>query len=458
MMTLEAEAIAEAADAHIPDSAASPDAETVVEVHDVSKKFARSLRRSLFYAARDLGRELAGKDASTDLRKDEFWALQDISFTLKKGEAIGIIGPNGAGKSTLLKIINGIIKPSSGFVRTRGRVQALIELSAGMNPILTGRENIYIRAMLLGLSRTTIDERLDGIVAFAELEDFIDMPVQNYSSGMRVKLGFSIAINVDPDILILDEVLAVGDEVFRIKARKAMMALLARDVALIFISHNMTQVMGVTERAIELKQGLIVRFGDSTTVCTEYLAGSQKVSPTFQKQPTVRRVSRFKNLIELCRVDLSGGERVDDAQVKVHWHDDVTITAHLQFNASHSIDSTRFSVSIFAERDGGNGHRDAHIALAAELSVQSGAGFELPIKIDMSTFSPGVFYFGVIIKCEDKIPINVFSSSHIFSVVKGPPKQHDQDWSGRAIYAPRMLGADLGGATLKAWIDQETTS
>ncbi|MGI9510171.1 MAG: ABC transporter ATP-binding protein, partial [Geminicoccaceae bacterium] len=188
---LEAETMADEAAADMSDPAARPDAETVVEVHDVSKKFARSLRRSLFYAARDLGRELAGKDASTDLRRDEFWALQDLSFTLKKGEAIGIIGPNGAGKSTLLKIINGIIKPSRGFVRTRGRVQALIELSAGMNPILTGRENIYIRAMLLGLSRATIDQRIDDIIAFAELEEFIDMPVQNYSSGMRVKLGFS---------------------------------------------------------------------------------------------------------------------------------------------------------------------------------------------------------------------------------------------------------------------------
>lgn len=255
--------------------------EYVIEAVGVSKKFARSLKHSLYYAVRDLGTELVGKSVRPALRDDEFWALRDVSFTLRRGEALGIIGSNGAGKSTLLKILTGIIKPTTGFIRTRGQVQSLIELSAGMNPVLTGRENIYIRSALYGIPRSVVDERFDEIVSFAELQDYIDMPVQNYSSGMKVKLGFSIAINVEPDLLILDEVLAVGDHAFKRKARKAMADLLKRNVSLVFISHHMQEVRSITSRCMWLDRGQIKGLGDTPAIIDAYMSS---VSPGRTRQ------------------------------------------------------------------------------------------------------------------------------------------------------------------------------
>ncbi|MDP3817157.1 ABC transporter ATP-binding protein, partial [Pseudomonas sp.] len=193
--------------------------EALVKVDGVSKKFCRSLKRSLWYGMQDLGSELIGNPhgGGGDLRKDEFWAIKDVSFELKRGECLGLIGRNGAGKTTLLRMLNGLIKPDQGRIEMRGRVAALIALGAGFNPILTGRENIYVNASVLGLRKREIDEKFEEIVEFAELGEVIDAPVQSYSSGMSVRLGFSIAVRMDPDVLIVDEVLAVGDMGFRSK-------------------------------------------------------------------------------------------------------------------------------------------------------------------------------------------------------------------------------------------------
>lgn len=247
------------------------DREVLVEVESVSKKFAKSLKKSLFYGIKDIGTELLGRSVRPELRSDEFWALRDINFTVRRGEALGIIGKNGAGKSTLLKILTGLIKPTTGQVKMKGKVQALIELGSGMSPILTGRENIYINAAVMGIPKEEVEAKFDDIVEFAELGEFIDMPFQNYSSGMKVRLGFAIAIHVKPDILIIDEVLAVGDKNFRYKARRAMAELLARNVALIFISHNISEVQAITETAMCLERGEIQMLGDTPTVCLHYI-------------------------------------------------------------------------------------------------------------------------------------------------------------------------------------------
>jgi len=228
----------------------------LVKVEGVSKKFCRSLKKSLWYGVQDLGREMTGKRNSGEeaLRKDEFWAVKDVSFELKRGECIGIIGHNGAGKSTLLKVLNGLIKPDQGKVTMRGRVGALIELGAGFNPILTGRENIYINGQVLGFSRQEIHKKFDEIVEFAEIEEFIDMPVQNYSSGMRVRLGFSVAAQMEPDVLILDEVLAVGDIGFQIKCLNRIHELLQK-TAFIFVSHSMPAVARVCSLGMLMDKG-----------------------------------------------------------------------------------------------------------------------------------------------------------------------------------------------------------
>jgi lipopolysaccharide transport system ATP-binding protein len=180
--------------------------ETLIKVENISKKFCKDLKRSLWYGMKDLGTEILGLPHDHDgrLRKDEFWAVKDVSFELKRGECLGLIGRNGAGKTTLLRILNGLIKPDKGRIEMRGQVGALIALGAGFNPVLTGRENIYINASVLGLRKREIDAKLDEIISFAELDEFIDAPVQSYSSGMNIRLGFSIATALMPDVLLLD--------------------------------------------------------------------------------------------------------------------------------------------------------------------------------------------------------------------------------------------------------------
>jgi lipopolysaccharide transport system ATP-binding protein len=185
--------------------------EILIKAENVSKKFSKDLKRSLYYGVLDVFSGIKGSDKKRELRKDEFWAVRDVSFEVRRGECLGLIGHNGAGKSTLLKMLNGLIKPDEGKITMHGKVGALIELGAGFNPILTGRENIYNNAAVIGFSKKEIDAKFDEIVAFSEIEEFLDMPVQNYSSGMKVRLGFAIAAQMEPDVLIIDEVLAVGD-------------------------------------------------------------------------------------------------------------------------------------------------------------------------------------------------------------------------------------------------------
>jgi lipopolysaccharide transport system ATP-binding protein len=237
-----------------------------IKVENVSKKFCRDLKRSLWYGIKDLGSELAclPVNKNGNLRKQEFWSVKDISFELKKGECLGLIGPNGAGKTSLLRMLNGLIKPDRGRIEMQGRIGALIALGAGFNPILTGRENIYVNGAVLGLPKKEIDAKFDEIVDFAELDEFIDTPVQNYSSGMRVRLGFSIATALNPDILLVDEVLAVGDIRFILKCFNRIDSILS-DTAVIFVSHSMPQIERICSKLIVLKKGEVIFKGDDVS-------------------------------------------------------------------------------------------------------------------------------------------------------------------------------------------------
>jgi lipopolysaccharide transport system ATP-binding protein len=248
--------------------------EVLIKAEHVSKKFCRSLKRSLWYGLQDMASEVAGaSDRHHSLRKDEFWAVDNVSFELRRGECLGLIGHNGAGKTTLLKMLNGLLKPDHGRIEMRGRVGALIALGAGFNPILTGRENIYVSASVLGLSKREIDVRLDEIIDFAGIGDFIDSPVQSYSSGMQVRLGFAVATTVSPDILILDEVLAVGDAAFRAKCYTRI-GKLQRDAAVIFVSHSMQQVSQICSLVLSLCKGEQRYFGSAKHGVSQYMAES----------------------------------------------------------------------------------------------------------------------------------------------------------------------------------------
>jgi len=228
--------------------------EVLVNVEGVSKKFCLDFKKSLWYGLKDISSAVLGIQSKAELRKSEFWAVKDISFTLKRGECIGLIGHNGAGKSTLLKMLNGLIPPDEGKIEMKGRVSALIELGAGFNPILTGRENIYNNGSVLGFSKKEIDEKLEEIIEFSEIADFIDSPVQNYSSGMKVRLGFAVAAQMEPDILIIDEVLAVGDIGFVLKCFNRIDAIL-QNSAIIFVSHSMPQVARICSEILLMDKG-----------------------------------------------------------------------------------------------------------------------------------------------------------------------------------------------------------
>ncbi len=240
--------------------------EILIKAENLSKKFCHRLKRSLWYGMKDIASEIffpSGKTSKErDLRKDEFWALENISFELRRGECLGLIGANGAGKSTLLKILNGLIKPDRGKVFLRGRVGAIIELGVGFNPILTGRENIYVNGAVLGIPKDEMDRKLNDIIEFAEIGEFIDMPVKSYSSGMKVRLGFAVAAHMDPDILIIDEVLAVGDIGFQAKCINRIIEI-QKNAAVIFVSHSMQNIARLVTDIMLLRSAKPIYYGNN---------------------------------------------------------------------------------------------------------------------------------------------------------------------------------------------------
>lgn len=211
------------------------------------------------------------KKLKGQLSYNEFWALKDINFSLNQGDRLGILGLNGAGKSTLLKVIAGVLKATEGTVTTKGKIAPLLELGAGFDQQYTGRENIYLYGAVLGFSKKFIDEKIDEIIEFSELGKFIDVPVKNYSSGMKSRLGFSVATQVNPDILILDEVLSVGDAKFRKKSEAKIMEMFEKGATVLFVSHSLDQVQRLCDRAILLEKGHIIANGSIENVSEKYL-------------------------------------------------------------------------------------------------------------------------------------------------------------------------------------------
>lgn len=212
--------------------------------------------------------------AQGKIRYEEFWALKDVSLKVRRGEVLGIIGDNGAGKSTLLKVIAGILKPAGGSVTVRGGVVPMLELGSGFDFELTGRENIFLNGAILGYSEAFLKGKYAQICAFSELGRFIDVPIRNYSSGMLMRLAFSIATVVEPDILIVDEILAVGDAAFQEKSRKRMMELMGGGTTVLFVSHSLPQIREMCSRAVWLEHGGIRMSGEAGAVCDAYAGGA----------------------------------------------------------------------------------------------------------------------------------------------------------------------------------------
>lgn len=263
--------------------------------------------------------------------RNVFWALRGIDFSVARGEAVGIVGPNGAGKSTALKLVAGILEPDIGHVSVRGRLAALIEVGAGFHGDLSGRENVYLNGAILGMSRAEIRSKLDDIVAFAGIERFIDTPVKRYSSGMYARLGFSIAAHVQPEVLLVDEVLSVGDAVFRLRCHERMASLVEGGTTLVFVTHNLDQMQSICRRALVLREGRTAFIGDAREAAAHYMAAMSS--------------ARAERPADIGAETASGGFRVrdltfhDDGDLPVVWlAPDRPISARVHFESSRRIE------------------------------------------------------------------------------------------------------------------------
>lgn len=277
-----------------------------IKVENVSKKYCKSLKHTMMYGIQDIAKNAIGLSSnSNNLRDGEFWALNDVSFEIKKGETIGIIGANGSGKSTLLKLLNGIFMPDKGIIELNGRVGALIEVGAGFHPMLTGRENIYLNGAILGMSKKEINEKFEEIVSFADIGDFIDSPVKHYSSGMYVRLGFAIAAHSDPDILLIDEVLAVGDFNFQDKCVEKIMKLRECGTALIVVSHNIEMIQKLCKTVLMLYESRVVGIGEPKDIINLYYNKidadeTKKLNNFPNKQDRRDGIGKNLEVMEIC--------------------------------------------------------------------------------------------------------------------------------------------------------------
>ena len=245
----------------------------MIKIENVSMKFNLEIEK-------DFSMKQAFVNLFTKKKKkkknEDFWALKDVSFNIGKGEVVGLIGSNGAGKSTLLKVVSGVMKPTKGKVKVKGVISPMIELGAGFDGNLTARENIYLNGAILGYSKEFLDDKFDEIVEFSELKDFLDVPVKNFSSGMTAKLAFSIATIVNPEILIVDEILSVGDIKFQEKSKKKMMEMIKGGTTVLYVSHSLESIKELCNKVIWLNHGQIVKMGDTKEICDEYYKEQMK--------------------------------------------------------------------------------------------------------------------------------------------------------------------------------------
>ncbi len=301
----------------------------VIEANQLSKRFflQQSGSRTLKSAVLGLFRPI---------RRREFWALRDVCFSVQKGETLGIIGANGSGKSTLLSLLAGTLTPTRGFVRVEGRISSLLELGAGFHPELTGRENVYLWGSIMGLSRATMNERFDRIVEFAELREYIDQPVKFYSSGMYVRLGFAVAVEVDPDVMLVDEVLAVGDLAFQKKCMERMAEFRKRDKTMLIVSHDMRTIQAISHRILFLDGGQVKGEGDPGEMVDRYEHHMlQRRAEALRREWGTREA-----VIEQVEIGTPEGS------LRSNFHWDEPIAARIRYRAHHPVPQPVLAFSI----------------------------------------------------------------------------------------------------------------
>ncbi len=349
--------------------------EIALKLDHVSKKFRRG---EIHDSLRDLIPALTGKflKGGTGLKKEEFWALDDVCMEVKKGEAFGIIGPNGAGKSTILKLLSGILVPTKGSLIVNGTLSALIEVGAGFHPDLTGRENIYLNGSILGMKKREIEAKFDEIVEFSGLAEFLDTPVKRYSSGMYARLGFSVAAHVDPDVLVVDEVLSVGDLVFQRKCLQRMSEVLSSGVTVLFVSHSLRAVAELCSRSMLLVGGKVAALGPSDQVISEYLAQASGDRRTSEGPVEVRSV----------RLSTPSGDGV-------HFKTGETVDVEVELHARESCAKVAVVLDLLDESQYNLFNTSTERMGNPPVDLEPGEVYRCTFRLDLH-LAQGTYYFG----------------------------------------------------------------
>lgn len=394
------------------------DTEVVIKVQNVGKKFCKNLWKSMIYGADDVTKTSFGINPHPEkLRSDEFWALDGVSFELKKGEALGIIGPNGSGKTTLLKLLNGIFMPDKGKIEINGTVGALIELGAGFHPMLTGRENIYINGAVLGMSTKEINEKFNSIVEFADIGDFLDTPVRNYSSGMYVRLGFAIAIHSEPDILLIDEILAVGDIKFQKRCVEFMKKYI-KDKAIIFVSHSLYAVIGLCKETMLLSKGKVVKKGKTEEVTQYYeeISHNQTINMGIEKNSKISE----SEVIELGKIELfdKNGLKKDVFQMGE------PLIAKIPYVAYQNIKHPVFTIGIVKDPEGIQCGATTTAIDSLNIKSIKGEGI-VKVKITMPCFIPGKYKIGASVwDAQKRLIIYTWRLLERFNIIANSPLEY----------------------------------
>jgi lipopolysaccharide transport system ATP-binding protein len=350
--------------------------DVVLEARGLHKKFRKG---EIYTSLRDLIPSLMRRAVSGGLSREEFWALRDVSFAVERGEAFGIIGHNGAGKSTLLKHLCGILEPTSGTLAVKGRLSALIEVGAGFHPDLTGRENIYLNGTILGMTRAEIRAKFDAIVAFSELEEFLDTPVKRYSSGMYARLGFAVAAHVEPDVLIVDEVLSVGDFLFQRKSVEKMRQVMRGGTTVVFVSHNLRAVSELCPRAMLMDHGQVVALGPSGEVIKRYM--ERGAGP---------RVADASLDAYLGRIELTGA----DGRPAVQFRSGDRMLAEIEVCARRPTEKLAVVVQVLDEEMYDVFNTSTQRLGQAAFSLAAGERFVVRFALTLH-LAPGSYHFGV---------------------------------------------------------------
>jgi lipopolysaccharide transport system ATP-binding protein len=383
--------------------------DAIITVENLSKKYlvghqSGSQSRSNYTALRDvIGREIRnvarqtvgvvrGRQIVQGDEVEEFWALKNVSFEVKQGEVVGIIGRNGAGKSTLLKILSRITEPTQGRVVLRGRVASLLEVGTGFHPELTGRENIFLNGAILGMTRREIQKKFDEIVAFAEVERFLDTPVKRFSSGMYVRLAFAVAAHLEPEILVVDEVLAVGDAEFQQKCLGKMDDVSRREGrTVLFVSHNMSAIERLTERAILLSGGNVTYMGDPQSAVHRYMTENRGDSTVEFDVRNTRRVYRGTGEARITFL------RFNRAMPRFQFNEPITYS--IGIIAEHALSCVRASMTVY-KKDGS----PVGSSFSGDIAgIEPGEEFELNVTLPSSRLAPGSYYCGVAIGKGDNL-------------------------------------------------------